>query len=121
MADNDIDAFLVEKSLNLTATLDKRAAYQGASFVIVVTPTNYDPETNRFDKLSVSSVVCDALCFNDKALVVIKSTLLATLNRCRKNMVSSCVREGRFMTTLIRREYLRAVSAMQEPPSRNCW
>jgi UDPglucose 6-dehydrogenase len=75
VADAEIEAFLAEKELSLTATLDKQAAYKGASFVVVATPTNYDPDTNRFDTGSVDSVVNDALKLNADALVVIKSTI----------------------------------------------
>ena len=75
VADAEIEAFLAEKELSLTATLDKQAAYKGASFVVVATPTNYDPDTNRFDTSSVDSVVGDALELNSDALVVIKSTI----------------------------------------------
>ena len=75
VADTEIEAFLADKELSLTATLDKQAAYKGASFVVVATPTNYDPDTNRFDISSVDSVVSDALDLNADALVVIKSTI----------------------------------------------
>ena len=75
VADAEIEAFLAEKELSLTATLDKQAAYKGASFVVVATPTNYDPDTNRFDTSSVDTVVSDALELNVDALVVIKSTI----------------------------------------------
>lgn len=75
VADVEIEAFLAEKELSLTATLDKQAAYKGASFVVVATPTNYDPDTNRFDTSSVDTVVNDALELNEDALVVIKSTI----------------------------------------------
>jgi UDPglucose 6-dehydrogenase len=75
VADAEIEAFLAEKELSLTATLDKQAAYEGASFVVVATPTNYDPDTNRFDTSSVDIVVGDALELNSDALVVIKSTI----------------------------------------------
>jgi UDPglucose 6-dehydrogenase len=75
VADAEIEAFLAEKELTLTATLDKQAAYKGASFVVVATPTNYDPDTNRFDTSSVDGVVSDALELNSDALVVIKSTI----------------------------------------------
>ena len=75
VADAEIEAFLTEKELNLTATLDKQVAYKGASFVVVATPTNYDPDTNRFDTSSVDSVVKDALEINADALAVIKSTI----------------------------------------------
>ncbi|ETN92848.1 UDP-glucose 6-dehydrogenase [Gammaproteobacteria bacterium MOLA455] len=75
VADAEIEAFLADKELSLTATLDKQAAYKGASFLVVATPTNYDPDTNRFDTSSVDSVVKDALELNSDALVVIKSTI----------------------------------------------
>ena len=75
VADAEIEAFLIEKQLSLTATLDKQVAYMGASFVVVATPTNYDPDNNRFDTSSVDSVVFDALELNEKAFVVIKSTV----------------------------------------------
>jgi len=75
VADTEIELFLVEKPLSLTATLDKQSAYEGASFIIVATPTNYDSDTNRFDTSSVDAVVEDALKLNLDALVVIKSTI----------------------------------------------
>ncbi|MDC0464303.1 nucleotide sugar dehydrogenase [Pseudomonadales bacterium] len=75
VADAEIEAFLAEKELSLTATRDRQFAYEGASFVVVATPTNYDPDTNRFDTSSVDSVVSDALKLNSDALVVIKSTI----------------------------------------------
>jgi len=75
VADAEIEAFLAGKELSLTATLDNHAAYDGASFVVVAVPTNYDPDTNRFDTSSVDSVVSDALELNADALVLIKSTI----------------------------------------------
>ena len=61
VADVEIEAYLVERELSLSATLDKHVAYGGASFVVVATPTNYDSDNNRFDTSSVDSVVKDAL------------------------------------------------------------
>jgi UDPglucose 6-dehydrogenase len=75
IADTEIETFLAEKELSLIATIDKRAAYEGANFVVVATPTNYDTDTNRFDTSLVDTVVNDALEFNSNALVVIKSTI----------------------------------------------
>jgi UDPglucose 6-dehydrogenase len=75
VADAEIEAFLTNKDLSLSATLDKQAAYKGANFLVVAVPTNYDPDTNRFDTSSVDSVVGDALELNLDALVVIKSTI----------------------------------------------
>ena len=75
VADPEIEEFLAEKKISLTATVDKRMAYERASFVVVATPTNYDSETKSFDTSSVDGVVKDALELNSNALVVIKSTI----------------------------------------------
>ena len=75
VADAEIELFLSEKDLCITATTDKKIAYEGASFVIVATPTNYDTVNNYFDTSSVDDVVGDALKFNKQAYVVIKSTI----------------------------------------------
>ena len=75
VADPDIEAFLRKETLSLSATLDVDKAYLGAEFVVVAAPTNYDPETNRFDTAAVDKVVGDALDKADGALVVIKSTI----------------------------------------------
>lgn len=75
VVDPDIQAFLSNKDLSLTATLDKHDAYKNSNFVVVATPTDYDPHTNRFDTNSVDSVVSDVLKLNPNALVVIKSTI----------------------------------------------
>jgi UDPglucose 6-dehydrogenase len=75
IADVDVDLFLKDKPLSLTATLDKNEAYKDAAFIIVATPTDYNPETNYFDTNSVDQVVEEALLLNKEALVVIKSTI----------------------------------------------
>ena len=75
VADPQIEAFLAEKELSLSATLDKHEAYDDTSFVVVATPTDYNPETNYFDTTVVDGVVSDALELNQNALVVIKSTI----------------------------------------------
>lgn len=75
VADAEIESFLTQESLCLTATMDKESAFKGASFIIIATPTNYDSVTNSFDTSSVDVVVDDALKFNQDALVVIKSTI----------------------------------------------
>ena len=75
IADSEIESFLANRKLSLVATTDKQLAYKDARFIVVATPTNYDPDTNRFDTSSVDSVVSDALSINTNALLVIKSTI----------------------------------------------
>ncbi len=75
VADTKIETYLAEKELSLSATLDKKTAYEGANYVVVATPTNYDPDTNYFDTSSVDRVVKHALEFDTCAMVVIKSTV----------------------------------------------
>ena len=73
--DKEISEYLTTKQLNLTATTDKQQAYQNADYVIVATPTNYDPVSNYFDTSSVELVVQDVLSVNPKAVIIIKSTV----------------------------------------------
>lgn len=73
--DSDIDSFIQERSLSLTATNHKKNAYDGANFIIVATPTDYDETNNQFDTSSVDGVVKDALANNSEAIVIIKSTI----------------------------------------------
>jgi UDPglucose 6-dehydrogenase len=75
IVDNEIEEFLSKKELNLIATLDKQKAYAGAEFVIVATPTDYDPTTNKFDTCSVEAVIQDILKINPEATIIIKSTV----------------------------------------------
>lgn len=73
--DPELEDFLKEKPLQLKATLDKLEAYTNAAFVVISTPTNYDPETNYFDTNSVESVIQDILSINPAATLIIKSTV----------------------------------------------
>ena len=75
IVDAELEEFLAHRDLNLTATLDTKAAYRDAQFVIVATPTNYDPKSNYFDTTSVEAVIRDVLAVNDRAVIVIKSTI----------------------------------------------
>lgn len=77
VADNHADQFLESQRLTLTATLDAKLAYCDADIVVVATPTDYDPHTNRFDTSSVESVVAAALSGNPSAIIVIRSTIPA--------------------------------------------
>jgi UDPglucose 6-dehydrogenase len=101
--DADIQAYLSGRTLNLRATLDKAEAYRGAEFVVIATPTDYDPETHVFDTRSIESVVRDVMTIEPSATMVIKSTVpvgftarLRQTTGCERILFSpEFLREGR--------------------------
>lgn len=75
LVDTEIEDYLANKELNLTATTDAELAYKGAEFIIISTPTNYDPKKNYFDTSSVENVIETVMKVNPEAIMVIKSTV----------------------------------------------
>lgn len=86
VADSGLEDFLANATLSLNATLDPKQAYENAEFVIIATPTDYDPETNYFNTSSVENVIGDVLSHNKKTTIVIKSTVpVGFTERMRQN------------------------------------
>ena len=75
IVDKEIEEYLSEKKLDLTATLDAEKAYKDAEFVVVAAPTNYDSKKNFFDTSAVENVIELVMKYNDHAIIVIKSTI----------------------------------------------
>ena len=85
VVDADIQEFLDERELLITATMNKKEAYDEAEFIIIATPTDYDPETNFFDTSSVETVIDEAIALNKAAAIIIKSTVPVGFTRSMKD------------------------------------
>ena len=107
IVDPDIARFFAERELNLRATTDPGDAHEGADFVIVATPTSYDPRTDAFDTRSVEAVVADVIRLAPEATIVIKSTVPVGYTRGLRE-------ETRHENILFSPEFLREGSALRD-------
>ncbi len=106
-SDRELELFLTEKPLSLTATADARLAYSGADYVIIATPADYDPDKGRFDTSSVVSVLEDALKYAPGAAFVIRSTVPAGYTK-------SLIKKYGSSRIMFAPEFLREGSALRD-------
>lgn len=117
--DEYIEKYLAEKELNLKATLDAEEAYQGADFVVIAAPTNYDPQKNFFDTSAVEAVIDLVLKINPDAVMVIKSTIPVGYCRSlyvkyRTRFVTEPALQGKHFNLLFSPEFLRESKALYD-------
>ena len=110
--DDYIEKYLAEKELNLTATLDAKAAYSDADFVVIAAPTNYDSHTQHFDTSAVEAVITLVMEYNPNAIMVIKSTIPVGYTR---NLYVKYARKGvKNFNLLFSPEFLRESKALYD-------
>lgn len=114
IVDKEIEYFLANKQLNFKATLEKSEAYQNAEFVVVATPTNYDPKTNYFDTSSVEAVVKDIAKINPAATVIIKSTVPVGFTKKLKGLLRSTSVSSQASQVVFSPEFLREGKALYD-------